>query len=481
MSQPSAKYSIAVFPYLKTSSTVRIAGVEFFSCTDTSQLTDQQKNELIEIQNMLYLRDDTKIQDSTYAICPYNDDVERNERFNHLENIQALVAYAHASPRHEFGDLGLWNEYSSLLVFTSGHVSIYQVYPDYEKEKDEARFELDDRYELAGYQTLVNFQNSLTVINGSRIYTSNTLSVLNLSQDLKFMPQLREKVVGVQLFEDLLNWNPDDLQLQITRAVKWFNKGNAKEINNDEAILYISIAFETLLRLPKEQKTAQFVESITLLLGRTSGLDLWARQFYNARSNIVHEGFTEELRFKTYNNKNEKYQSLISYARRIFQLCLTTILTGAKLARDFNLEDQFITNEQRFNQICRLLSDNDIDAEKRWANVLPIIDLIDRYRYVPESDLQIKTIVGAMKQIAKVILEVKPTNPLKEELQKLSTISISKDHLEELEALNELSRSLKSIDLSEGDFFVSLRTLTDTIWIYLYNYYYWLKKGTELK
>ena len=57
-------------------------------------------------------------------------------------------------------------------------------------------------------------------------------------------------------------------------------------------------------------------------------LDIWARQFYDTRSQIVHEGYAQQLRFVATDSRKVSegplYQSLLSYGRQVFQLCLGT-------------------------------------------------------------------------------------------------------------------------------------------------------------
>lgn len=54
-------------------------------------------------------------------------------------------------------------------------------------------------------------------------------------------------------------------------------------------IILITAAFEALLNLPQEAKTAMFIHSITSLIGpKSSLLTEWCKSFYNYRSSLVH-------------------------------------------------------------------------------------------------------------------------------------------------------------------------------------------------
>ena len=65
-------------------------------------------------------------------------------------------------------------------------------------------------------------------------------------------------------------------------------------------------------------------------------LNSWAVQFYAARSDVAHEGRTDRLRLmptvQKLNEEGPEYQSLISYGRQIFQLCVGSVLFGTHLA-----------------------------------------------------------------------------------------------------------------------------------------------------
>ncbi|MCK4827656.1 hypothetical protein KA005_68650, partial [bacterium] len=111
-------FSIVVLPFLKTSGAVTIGQQTFRSTDDTDNLSSEQTTCLNEIRSMLFLQDNLRIKSSSYAIVPFIDFKDSTTLLEHLMNVQAVVAYIYASPRHEFGDLFLSSEHASMAIFS---------------------------------------------------------------------------------------------------------------------------------------------------------------------------------------------------------------------------------------------------------------------------------------------------------------------------------------------------------------------------
>ena len=161
-----------------------------------------------------------------------------------------------------------------------------------------------------------------------------------------------------------------DLGHRVFTAVRWFNRANSRHREQAESFICLSVALETLLRVPHDAKKNRFVDAIALLLGRVPRLGDWATQFYAARSRAVHEGNVGQVDFippATLSNEREAitYQSLLAYGREIFQLCLGTVLTGASLSLRADLAAKLITNSERFKTICRTLNDDSLPLAER--------------------------------------------------------------------------------------------------------------------
>lgn len=481
-----ADYSIIVFPFLKTLEPVSIGNHIFRPTEDRDGLNVEQSNSVAEIASMLFLRDDLRIRSASYAIVPYIDLDRQPAEIEHLRNVQAVVAYFYASPRHDFGDLFLSSEHASFVIFSPGDVSIYTLRPDSHVEAVGGAPEpTPDKWgHVPGYAGLYNFRHHFSVAAGSRVYGPKPHMTLNYAQnlgvDLMQASAMRE---DYGLLLDMLRRPETATSERIFTAVRWFNAANTESSNEAAAIVSLAIAFEALLGLPENEKTDRLTDAIVLLLGRVPRLEVWAHQFYNARSRIIHEGQTQQLRFiATDSRKSVKgaaYQSLLSYGRQIFQLCLGTLLVGAELAEEAGLQEQLATNEERLRRICKLLADEQVGACDRLGQAEPIVDTVKQYRWVSEDNLKLETLIGAARLAAKTLLACEPgiTQDLRKGLEKLCAAKRSEDYFEQLEALRELKELFPGeLPPTETDHVRVARKLVEAVWGYVYMHYFWLKE-----
>ena len=186
------------------------------------------------------------------------------------------------------------------------------------------------------------------------------------------------------------------------------------------------------------------VDAISLLLGRIPRLDIWARQFYEARSQVVHEGRAQQLRFvATDSSKGTDgaiYQSLLTYGRQVFRLCLGTLLMGTEMAEQAGLQEKLVTNHERFQEICKVLANETVAPCERLAQIDAVVGAVERYQFVPESGLKLETMIGATQLAAKAILACDSCSSpeAKEALEALVAAKRGADHLDELEAIRGL-------------------------------------------
>jgi hypothetical protein len=250
----------------------------------------------------------------------------------------------------------------------------------------------------------------------------------------------------------------------------------------------LAIAFETLLALPEtDKKTERLTDAISLLLGRLPKLDVWARQFYQTRSEVLHEGRARQLRFVAATSKKARdgplYHPLFSYGLQVFQLCVASLLVGARLAEKAGLEEKLETNQERFERVCRILDDRSVNAADRLRQCASIVAAIDRYRFVQESDLRIETMLAASRMAADALTawDSSISVDLKERLQRLVTTKATADHYEELDALRELQDAIPKIESQPEDdqSRESAVRLVDVVWGYSFMHYYWLKQRRE--
>jgi hypothetical protein len=445
-------YSIAVFPFLKTSGAVSIGGLTFRPTVNFDGLPTQHAESVAEISSMLFLRDNLHIRSASYAIVPFVNLDYGTPDVTYLFRIQCTVAYLYASP-HLRGDPFLSPEHASMAVFSPGQVPIGLARPMFHVDATEDHLDLspDERGCVPGYSGLYNFKHYFWAVHGSRIYGPMPHLTLSGAQNLS---------------ADIMS----------------------ESENLDAAIVNLAIAFESLLGLPETQKTDRLIDAISLLLGRIARLDVWARQFYDTRSRIVHEGRSHELNFVATNSpktiKGPTYQPLLSYGRRIFRLCLGILLVGSELVEQAGLEEKLVTNHERFEKMCKILGDDTVSPCDRLVRIDALVDSVKRYRSLPESGLKLETMIGATRLASKALLACNssPLPGARKALEGLVAAKRCDDHINELEAIRELDAVFpENVSLPETQYGVIVGKLVRVVWGYVFRHYFWLKERSSTK
>jgi hypothetical protein len=480
-------HSIVVFPFLKTTAAVTLGGLTFRPSLNTEGASADEASDVARISKMLYLKDDLLIGSASYAVA-LGLDLGRPSDLEHLRDIQAFVAYCYASPRHEFGDLFLSSEHASLLIFAPGDVPLALVRPDYNVITTEAEaLQADSRGHVPGYQGLYNFRHHFWVAHGSRVYGPKPHMTLNISQNLAVdLDSASSARPDYHLLRKLLERRAGDTKTRVFSAVRSFNAANDEANEEPTAIVHLAVAFEALLRVPADQKTDRLVDAISMLLGRIPRLDIWARQFYKARSRILHEGSTDDLRFQATDAVGSKagqlYQSLLSYGRRVFQLCLGAVLIGADLAERANLSETLVTNQERFESICKVLRECADKPSEALTQIAPIVRSASQYRYVNEPGLRVESMIAAAKLMGKAFLEmpVEMTPDIIQSLRDFVETKPSPKHLVELKALKSVNSHLERWSTSGGPETAGIE-LMRLVWQYLGLHYEWMVRAENVK
>ena len=485
-------YSVVLFPFLKTSSPVRLGSLEFRSTNDIDGLPKDQATSVAEIANMLFASGNQRIERASFAIvdrvdfgsggAPVGLDV--------LSDIEAVVAYLYASPRHEFNDIFLTPEHASIVVLTPNRVSalllrssvnVINVGENVDLETDAAGF-------VDGYDGIFGLRHYFWVAPGSRVYGTTPRPTLNISQDLASDVQRCARTDYRLLLQSLMEHGQNgDLRDQVFTAVRWFNRANSAHRTEAESFICLSVALETLLRVPHESKRDRFVDAIALLLGRVPRLDDWATQFYEARSRAVHEGHVGQVAFVPQSalSKQKKattYQSLLAYGRDVFQLCLGTVLTGASLSSNADLAAKLITNSERFETVCRTLDDDSLPLAMRLRQLDSLAREIQRYRYVPDTGLAMPAMLGACRAAARVTLESSTDNGegLRNALAAMADASRTDSCFEQLDALRALVDELEGLpNHTTARVSYAVITLVKVTWDYLFMHYFSIKRRSR--
>lgn len=476
-----ADFTIVVLPFLKTSKPVRVGGLDFRSTEDVDGLSDETAEAVNEVSRMLYAQEDFRIRAASYALIPVIDLDHPPLETSYLENIQAVIAYLYATPHEIFGNPFLHSENASLILFTPGTVLSRLTRPAaFNVIYEGSGTKSDENEQVRGYAALQNFRHHFWVKRGSRIYGPWPQPVFNISQDLYIdVGRASGQTTYAALFRLLERPSLPSAERVLT-ALRWYSSANREETNDDTAIVHLAIAFEALLGLPQGDKTDRIVDAISLLLGRVSRLDAWAEQFYDARSRIVHQGHGGDLRFSTgakiQKQQLQLYQSLFSYGSQVFRLCLGTLLTGIELAEGAALAEKFITNQERFTELCKILGDSKASPQTRLTSALDLVGAIERYRFVGETGLQIDTMIGAVRLAAKTLIDSEiPVEP-NVSVALDAVVNTRGDRMAELEALKTLADLLPDTKRPDAGLEGVVRRVVSVVWGILFMHYYWLKK-----
>ena len=345
---------------------------------------------------------------------------------------------------------------------------------------------------VPGYHGLYNFRHHFWAVKGSRIFGPIPHVTLNISQNLSV--DVGERRTGrpeYDLVPGLLVHPDTEVSQRVLTAIDWYNRANSSAADEEVALVHLAIAFEALLALPEGKGvTDRFREAVNLLSGRVPRLDTWLDQFYRARSQIVHQGRTSNLRFAVGDSRGSKgdaqvYHSLLSYGRKVFQLCVGTTLVGAGLAADARLAERLVTNQERFEEICSILSDESAPANERLRRSADKIAAAERYRFISESGLKIETLLSCAKRAARGLLDCASDLPpeMAQRLTALATAQRSLDHYDELEALISLHDVIEDPRRypESDDPKVAMFRLVHIAHGYTFMHFFWLKEQRAAK
>ena len=478
-------FSIAIFPYLKTSAPVQIGPYTFRSTDDIEGLCEAQATAVAEVAGMLYAQNNVRVRSASYAVIPQVHVSGVFQIPDMLRRLHTLVAYLYGTPNDQFGDPFLGFESATLLVLTPGRVIRFLVEPVHHTIL-ESPLEIEwDRDHAPGYDGLLNFDEPFWVVKGARIYPPVPHITLNISQDLAAdCTQFHQRGSGYELLR-LLSNDERHIGERIFTALKWYNATNRAGVSEGEALINLAIAFESLLELPSGEKTDRFVDSVTLLLGRVPRLKDWVRQFYDARSRVAHEGKLSQGRFMIQRpgkpSQHLVYHPLLVFGREIFRLCVAAITHGAYLAETRDIAAKLKTNSERFEELCRVLDAGPMSDVKQELEIRRLIAEIDRYRFVGESGLSVALIIGAVQRAVKSLMDLQTPLSRMDETQLSKFVALgTKDELVALEAISQIHShpvSTQPAEISEPERLVWL--LVEVAWMYTFQTYFHLKRKHE--
>jgi uncharacterized protein (UPF0335 family) len=362
------------FPYLRTSERISIQGLDLCNCRDLERLAPDASKAIQTLAPMFCLHDGTPIQDVTYVVPddPGEKEAEQEKTAERLQRVQTLLAYIYTTPQR-WGETALTAEHASFFLFRPEQVPILLATPGRARDSEGKLIPgSGGTGSEPGYHGLRDWECPFWVIDRCKIYPEFPFFWQHESQDIsrngqEFFSSERHRALSV-----LLHPNPplptNVLELVYT-SMRWYVASCRNRNNEPEAIVSLSIALESLLHVRHgDRLTERFKDAVLTVIGPVPRLEEWIEQFYNARSKIVHEGRHHHLVFfvpKPPSPKRPKKEDadgaivhgrLLAYGRRIYRMCLSTILTGARLAAEEKLADLFVNNKERLKNICATLS-----------------------------------------------------------------------------------------------------------------------------
>jgi hypothetical protein len=476
-------FSLAVFPFLKTSAPVMIGDYRFRSTLDVEGLPPEQATAVGDIARMLFAHGDRRVVSASYAITPYIDLGRPDPEFGRLTELRAAVAYLYSAPHGTFDTVFLTPENVSLAIFSPGPVSVFLVRSEHHLERvgPETGPAPDERHHVPGFAGYYNFTHSFWVEPGGRLYGPAPHIGLNLSQDLaNEFDHFHDGRPDRPLLMKLLSAPPSATSKRIFTALRWYNAANEAAAGPDRALLDLAIAFEALFALPADAKTERLVDAISLLLGRTDRIEQWARQFYAARSAVVHEGAAREHYFDVGTpikgrDQPDLFGSLMLYGRQIFQLALSTFLVGADLAKAAGLQDRLVSNAERYTRICAALDADQGAPSDRLRDIAGLVDGLEQFRFVTSAPVPQHLMLGALRSACSALLAsgVVVDPPLIEALQQAAAQARKKDELGDLAAVEALTTAFKAEDqVMLEPITLVVRDLAEAVWNVLFMRYF---------
>lgn len=315
------------------------------------------------------------------------DESQMSDTLQRVYEAQSIIAYLYGTP-DQSGRPFLPSDQMSVYVFEAGVERAEwtrTLLGSPPKRATSTNNTLSEKVDW--YEGRVNWSHDIFATKSSRIYPEKRHLGLNITQTLNHDLFMKLQKSDMWAFQKLVEADKPinvDLEKQIFIAINWFNRSNRLDQPEDINLVFLAIAFESLLNLENgPEVTKRFKETVITLLGPIPRLEEWLEAFYRERSKIVHEGLANNMEFKILEGKSSKnplrtlsfplrHRPLTSYGYVIFRLCLNAILSGHQLAESFGLREFLRHNQERLEDICQLLKDNGGDPIRQIEQMAPL-------------------------------------------------------------------------------------------------------------
>jgi hypothetical protein len=350
----------------------------------TELFFEEANSMLQEIQKFFYWFTNENINKISWCYSPASASQRQRLQFRtHIDEIRKILGYLWCLPDSRPQFLSLYGNYEQLdyyffvpeNVIWEGGVRCIRFEPLEAREAGKPKY-------VKGYNYFLNQVNRGNIIEGCRIYPS-TKSIFGRRGEgfQRILEEHQSKISLLFPIDEIPNAQAE----RIFDAIEWYNRSCYAEITSDVSLIYLAIAFETLLLAPRDKtddrsKTDQLYSSIRVIVGEISRLDQWVKQFYVARSRIIHEGKWSQMQFIIADQENKpkstptnsEYGFLIHYGWLIFRICLNSVILGLSNSSANKLQARFFTNQEQLEEIHKVL----IQTLDSYETINAVIDNI---------------------------------------------------------------------------------------------------------
>lgn len=412
----------AILPYIRTEEAFPVAGITFRDSHDTAKLTPDEIDHLQKITSLFYLSEEKPVEAVVYAVLGLPDDrVGADALVQQLRRAHTILTFLVTNER-------LYDTYEQLTMYLAVPQDVFPL--------EEASF-------VPGYGITVNWLDYCEIAPGTKLYPPKPYPFLFIPKGrsisgLQFLFESNYLLYGLERFVRGNNLNqPEEANRlkTILRAMQWYNRSFSEFDSEEEKVIHLAVAFETLLHEPGAANVRirdELKSHLRGLFGEAAGLSTWVDQFYDERSRVLHEGFAATLRFvagdKNVAERRLLLDSLVSYGGRLLRMCIFNILHATLLAEDANLNAWFVHEETRLQDICKGLNNGELTAEQRLASVLRLVFDLETYRtfYSGQREVALKTVHAVGKKLIRTYLEAHPDTELgiRQRLQAISNMGV---------------------------------------------------------
>ena len=362
-SVPQREHFYCAFPYLDAEDDSLQFGPLVLQHKRKVMSTENTEGRLLEVMDLFRFHTGKPIKAGFYATLSYAD-WEGPHRDVALRAIVDFIRYSILRPDQFVSpDLSYTDFYTIYLAFESDIGPVFAGWRNFDQWMPPS-VGADERFDLP---------MPPQVVAGRRlIYPPFQL----MHPSLRLPEDVSEEIAFLEsLFDDSLEFEGDkDIINQLLLAIRWYN-ASFKDVPgvSGSPLVYMATAFETLFDSPAGNIQAALAHDLRFLFFDNRYVQDWIKQFYDARSRIVHRGYAPSVRFRV---GNEEHLDLVYWARVIFRICVRTLLHQRREVATSEVVHAFVPNSKRLQRIAGILRSQDISFPEKlaWTPLLKEIE-----------------------------------------------------------------------------------------------------------